>query len=118
MKLTKLQYQVIYLYSKALTFNEITTALKISSSKGLYSKVIAKDKGRVTRAKKSKQINLNNYKEDLSKVIDEVKKNHSRNTLILSTVKQSHREEYIDNSIDKSFQSWNRYRLTALKKIA
>lgn len=40
-KLTKLQYEVIFLYSKGLTFKEIDTALK-TSSKGVYSQVVAK----------------------------------------------------------------------------
>ena len=42
-KLTKLQYQVIFLYSKGITFKEIDTALA-TASKGAYSQVVAKDK--------------------------------------------------------------------------
>ena len=55
-KLTKLQYQVIFLYSKGLTFKEINKTLA-TASRGVYSQVVSKDKGRVTRAKLSRVIN-------------------------------------------------------------
>ena len=76
-KLTKLQYEVIFLYSKGLTFKEIDTALA-TASKGVYSQVIAKDKSRVTRAKLSRETNLNSYKEDLKKYLDSMKEYISR----------------------------------------
>ena len=41
-KLTKLQYQVIFLYSKGLTFKEIDEALA-TASKGLYTQIRVKD---------------------------------------------------------------------------
>jgi DNA-binding CsgD family transcriptional regulator len=41
-KLTKLQYQVIFLYSKGLTFKEIDKALA-TASKGLYTQIRVKD---------------------------------------------------------------------------
>ena len=41
-KLTKLQYQVIFLYSKGLTFKEIGEALA-TASKGLYTQKWVKD---------------------------------------------------------------------------
>ncbi|MFA6788187.1 MAG: hypothetical protein WC149_04330 [Arcobacteraceae bacterium] len=80
-KLTQLQYEVIFLYSRGLTFKEIDTALA-TTSRGVYSQVVAKDKGRVTRAKTSRQINLNNYKQELNKKLDEVKihNKHFRNS--------------------------------------
>ena len=71
-KLSQLQYEVIFLYSKGLTFKEIDTTLA-TASKGVYSQVIAKDKGRVSRAKRSRETNLNNYKQELKKKLDEVK---------------------------------------------
>ena len=40
-KLSKLQYEVIFLYSKGLTFKEIDTALT-TASKGVYNQVVAK----------------------------------------------------------------------------
>ena len=51
-RLSKLQYEVIFLYSKGLTFKEIDISLA-TASKGVYSQVVAKDKGRVTRDRKS-----------------------------------------------------------------
>ncbi len=41
-RLSKLQYEVIFLYSKGLTFKEIDISLA-TASKGVYSQVVAKD---------------------------------------------------------------------------
>ena len=68
-KLTQLQYTVIFLYSRGLTFKEIDKTLT-KASRGVYSQVVAKDKSRVTRAKNSRKTYLNNYKRDLKKYID------------------------------------------------
>ena len=65
-KLSQLQYEVIFLYSKGLTFKEIDKALT-TASKGAYSQVLEKDRGRVTRSKLSRVTNTRNYKEDLKK---------------------------------------------------
>ena len=82
-KLTQLQYEVIFLYSKGLTFKEIDTALA-TASKGVYSQVVSKDKSRVTRAKKARETNLNNYKIELNKYIKDIKKkNRYYNNLFL-----------------------------------
>lgn len=124
-KLSQLQYEVIFLYSKGLTFKEIDTAL-VTTSKGIYSQVIAKDKGRVTRAKKSREINLYNYKEDLIVYLDEIK-NHNKsykdypqwikeNYIIpLATAKQNFRNKYISDTLDKSIKSYCKYKITFLK---
>lgn len=76
-KLTQLQYEVIFLYSKGLTFKQIDNQL-VTTSKGAYMQVVAKDKGRVTRAKQSRQINTNRYKEDLNIYLDETKKSNKQ----------------------------------------
>ena len=90
-KLSKLQYEVIFLYSKGLTFKEIDTSLS-TASKGGYSQVVAKDKSRVTKAKLSRKINLRNYKEDLKKYLDVVKVNnkHYKNESYEYTCKYRH----------------------------
>ena len=124
-KLTQLQYDVIFLYSKGLTFKEIDTALA-TASKGVYSQVVLKDKPRVTRAKISRRTNLNSYKIELSKYIDEVKKNNKQNskysnwikekyTIPIAVAKASFRKKYINDSLNKSYKSYTKYRLTFLK---
>ena len=124
-KLTQLQYEVIFLYSKGLTFKEIDTAL-VTASKGVYSQVVAKDKGRVTRAKKARETNLNSYKIELNKYIKEVKKNnkHYKNytqwikekyVIPIEVAKDGFRRKYINDSLDKSYKSYSKYKLTFLK---
>ncbi len=124
-KLSKLQYEVIFLYSKGLTFKEIDTSLS-TASKGGYSQVVAKDKSRVTKAKLSRKINLRNYKEDLKKYLDVVKVNnkHYKNytqgikekyTIKIEVAKDRFRKKYINDSLDKSYKSYSKYKLTFLK---
>ena len=124
-KLSQLQYEVIFLYSKGLTFKEIDTALA-TASKGVYSQVVAKDKGRVTRAKKARETNLNSYKIELNKYIKEVKKNnkHYKNytqwikekyVIPIEVAKDGFRRKYINDSLDKSYKSYSKYKLTFLK---
>lgn len=122
-KLSQLQYEVIFLYSKGLTFKEIDTALT-TASKGVYSQVIAKDKGRVTRAKKARKTNLNSYKQELKIYIDDIKKNNryfnnffsnDRYTICTNLAKNSFRKKYINDSLDKAYKSYCKYKLTFLK---
>ena len=124
-KLTKLQYQVIFLYSKGLTFEEIDKALA-TASKGAYTQIRVKDKGRVTRAKISRVTNMRNYKEDLKKYLDTVKENNKHYkkytqwlrdeyTIDIKVAKVSFRNQYIKAMLDKSFKSYNGYKLTFLK---
>lgn len=124
-KLTKLQYQVIFLYSKGFTFKEIDKALA-TASKGAYSQVLEKDKGRVTRAKLSRVTNIRNYKEDLKKYLDTVKENnkHYKNytqwlkekyTIDIEIAKDKFRKKYIIDSLDKSYKSYTKYKLTFIK---
>ncbi len=122
-KLTQLQYEVIFLYSKGLTFKEIDTALA-TASKGVYSQVVAKDKGRVTRAKKARETNLNSYKIELNKYIKDIKKkNRYYNNLFLDNrysictklAQKNFRIIYINDSLDKAYKSYSNYKLTFLK---
>lgn len=122
-KLTQLQYDVIFLYAKGLTFKEIDTAL-ITTSKGVYSQVLAKDKGRVTRAKKARKTNLYSYHQELKIYIDDIKKKNSnwkkifsdnRYSICTNLAKNSFRKKYIDDSLDKSYKSYCKYKLTFLK---
>ena len=124
-KISQLQYEVIFLYSKGLTFKEIDKALN-TASRGVYSQVLEKDKGRVTRSKLSRLTNMRNYKEDLKKYLDTVKE-HNKNyknqiqwlrdkyTIDIKVAKVSFRNQYIKAMLDKSFKSYNRYKLTFLK---
>ena len=124
-KLSKLQYKVVFLYSKGLTFKEIDTALT-TASKGVYNKVVAKDKGRVTRAKKARETNFNRYKIELNKYLKEVKKNNKqckdftqwikeKYTIKIEVAKDGFRRKYINDSLDKSYKSYSKYKLTFLK---
>lgn len=124
-KLTKLQYEVIFLYSKGLTFKEIDTALT-TASRGVYSQVLAKDRSRITRAKLSRNINLRNYKVELKKYLDEVKENNKyyknstqwikeKYTIKIEIAKDRFRKKYIIDSLDKSYKSYSKYKLTFLR---
>ena len=124
-RLSKLQYEVIFLYSKGLTFKEIDISLA-TASKGVYSQEVAKDKGRVTRTKKARETNLNSYKIELHKYIKEVKKNnkHYKNytqwikekyVIPIEVAKDGFRRKYINDSLDKSYKSYSKYKLTFLK---
>lgn len=124
-KLSQLQYEVIFLYSKGLTFKEIDKALA-TASKGVYSQVLEKDKGRVGRAKLSRVTNMRNYKEDLKRYFDTVKENNKhykkytqwlkeKYTIDIKVAKVRFRNQYIKAMMDKSFKSYNRYKLTFLK---
>ena len=124
-KLSQLQYEVIFLYSKGSTFKEIDKALA-TASKGAYSQVLAKDKGRVTRAKLSRVTNIRNYKEDLKKYLDKVKennkyyKNHTqwikeKYTIKIKVAKDRFRNQYIKDTLDKSYKSYSKYKLTFIK---
>lgn len=124
-KLTKLQYQVIFLYSKGLTFKEIDKTLA-TASRGVYSQVVSKDKGRVTRAKLSRVTNIRNYKEDLKKYLHKIKENNKhykkysqwikeKYTIDIELAKVSFRNQYINDMLDRSFKSYSKYKLTFLK---
>ena len=122
-KLTQLQYEVIFLYSKGLTFKEIDTALA-TASKGVYSQVAAKDKGRVTRAKKARETNLNSYKIELNKYIKDIKKKNryynnlfldNRYSICIKLAQKNFRIIYINDSLDKAYKSYSNYKLTFLK---
>ena len=124
-KLTVLQYEVIFLYSKGLTFKEIDEQLA-TASKGVYSQVVSKDKGRVLRAKKSRETNLNSYKIELNKYLKEVKKNNKQCKYYTLWVKEKYvipikvakalfRKKYINDSLDKSYKSYSNYKLTFIK---
>lgn len=124
-KLSQLQYEVIFLYSKGLTFKEIDTALA-TSSKGVYSQVVAKDKSRVTRAKLSRETNLKNYKLELKKYLDKVKEHNKsyknstqwlkeKYTIKIEVAKDRFRKKYMIDSLDKSYKSYSKYKLTFLK---
>lgn len=125
-KLTKLQYQVIFLYSKGLRFNEIDMILK-TNSKGFYSQVLAKDKGRITRAKLSKQKNKRIYNQELEMYLDEVKSHNKyfknsvqwvKDKYIITPLKakEQFRIKYLYKCLNQSVSSYNRYKITFVRK--
>ncbi|MFY4743570.1 hypothetical protein ACOTVT_08740 [Aliarcobacter butzleri] len=125
--LSQLQYEVIFLYSKGLTFKEIDKALT-TASRGVYSQVVVKDKGRITRAKKGRRTNLNSYKIELNKYIKEVKKNNNQCKDYTQWVKEKYlipievakvlfRKKYLENCLNKSYRSYCKYKITNLKNI-
>ena len=124
-KLTQLQYEVIFLYSKGFTFKEIDNQ-RTTASKGVYMQVLTKDKGRVTRAKTSRNINLNNYKTELFIYLDKVKQNNKdyiksiqwikeKYTISIGVAKINFRRKYINVSLDKSYKSYGKYKITFLR---
>lgn len=118
--LTKLQYKVIFLYSKGLTFNEISIALT-TSSQGVYTYSKRKDLSRVTRAKSSRITNQRNYASQLGIFINRIKKEMEDCSLIERTqaiinIRISNRLNYIGSCLDVSNRSYNRHKLTLLKK--
>ena len=126
-KLTQLQYEVIFLYSKGLTFREIDTLLA-TTSKGIYNQVVSKDKGRVTRAKISRKINSTKYQEELNKYLEKVKVNNKLNskyvdwirekyTIPIAVAKVRFRNKCLNDTLDKSFKSYSKYKITFLKKF-
>lgn len=126
-KLTKLQYEVIFLYSKGLTFKEIDTILT-TASRGVYNQVLSKDKGRVTRAKISREININRYKEKLKNYLDKVKENNKhyrksvtwireKNIIPIIGAKKIFRTNYKNECLNKSLKSYNKYKLTFIRKL-
>jgi len=124
-KLSQLQYEVIFLYSKGLTFKEIDTTL-VTASRGVYSQVVAKDKSRVTRAKLSRETNLKNYELELKKYLVSIKEHNKyyknstqwikeKYTIKIEIAKDRFKKKYINDSLDKSYKSYNKYKLTFLK---
>ena len=125
-KLTQSQYQTVFLYSKGLTFKEIDIALAIAS-KGVYSQVIAKDKGRIARAKISREKNKRNYQEELNIYLDETRcrnklyKNYSqwikdKYNIVIPIAKENFRLKYINECLNKSYSSYSKYKITFIKK--
>jgi hypothetical protein len=124
--LTKKQYQTVFLYSKGLTFSEIDILLHIKS-KAYYSQVLYKDKGRITRAKISREKNKFNYTTEQNNYLQKIKKQNKMykdyanwikdNCIIpIPTAKKIFREDYLKDSLYNSCKSYNKYRLTFIKK--
>lgn len=124
-RLTRLQYEVILLYSKGLTFKEIDSLLK-TPSRGVYSQVLLKDKGRITRAKISREKNIKRYKINLHEAMIQIKEHNKlfdrsaawvrvKNTIPLDKAKIVYRSNYLTQSLEKAHKSYTRYKITYLK---
>lgn len=130
--ITKREYQVISLYARGLKFREIGLHLGIATRTAInyYMRVKTKDKGRVTRAKKSRTFNKSDYKatshtfvrflESYNKNIENhytsvYWKRHKPLRNIAKEV-QLFRLIYIRESLEFAFKSYNRFKTNLLKK--
>ncbi len=122
-RLTKHQYQTIFIYSKGLTFKEMDNSLQINS-KAYYTQALYKDKGRITRAKLSREKNKKSYQKELSIYLNEVRcrnKNYSqllkdKYTIGFASAKEGFRLTYLNDCINKAYSSYIKYKITFIKK--
>jgi len=125
--ITKREYQVISLYARGLKFKEIGLYLGIATRTAInyYMRVKKKDKGRVTRAKKSRAFKKSDYSQslhELSKTIREYNKSMMYYSFTQYKVKSLTYEikvlrfKYIKESLKFAYQSYNRFKLNLLKK--
>lgn len=128
MHITKREFEAISLYSKGLTFKEIGNCLNIATRTAInyYMRVKAKDKNRVTRAKKSRAINKHSYKMQLKEVIQEVRKYNSeikrygytfRNEISIKNQSKVFRLNYFNECLLFAFKSFHKFKLHCANKV-
>lgn len=125
--ISKREHQVISLYSRGLKFREIATALSINTRTAItyYRRANTKDKGRVTRAKKSRVIHKSTFSTVLKINTTETKKiikfysiyNSQYRPLTVKEATMLLRHDYIKESLVFAFQSYNRFKFNLLKKF-
>ena len=125
--ITKREYQVISLYARGLKFREIGLHLGIATRTAInyYMRVKKKDKGIVTRAKKSRLFNKSDYSLSLQELIKAIRAynenmmyysfNHHKVKSLTYEIKVL-RFIYIKESLKFAYQSYNRFKLNLLKK--
>jgi len=124
--ITKQEYIVLQLYAKGLTFKDIGLAMNIAKRTAInfYMRVKKKDKGRVTRAKKSRLYNKSELKllidADLNMMKDIKYSNATYRTkykeLSIADTKRYTILKYIDECILFAHQSYNRFIVNLKKK--
>lgn len=124
--ITKREYQVISLYSRGLTFKEIGYLLGIATRTAInyYMRVKVKDKGRVTRAKKSRAYNKSEFNIRLQELIITMREYNKRmmyyrftqhKVKLISHEVKMLRYLYIKKSLEFTYQSYYRFKLNLLK---
>ena len=125
--ITKREYQVISLYARGLKFSEIGLYLGIATRTAInyYMRVKQKDKGRVTRAKKSRNFNKLDYGLSLQEMIKTIKAYNAsmmyysftqHKVKSLTYEMRMLRYNYIKESLEFAHKSYNRFKLHLLKK--
>lgn len=125
---TKREFEVFSLYSKGLKFKEIGHCLNIAERTAInyYMRVKAKDKSRVTRAKRSRVVNKHSYKMQLKEVVQEVRnynrniKRHGytfRNEISIKNQSKVFRLNYFNECLLLAFKSYHKFRLKSANKV-
>jgi DNA-binding CsgD family transcriptional regulator len=122
MHITKREFEVISLYSRGLTFKEMGFCLNIATRTAInyYMRVKAKDKSRITRAKKSRAINKQSYIIQLQEVVKDARKYNReirrygytfRNELSIKNQSKIFRLNYFHECLLFAFKSYCKFRL-------
>jgi len=125
--ITKREYQVISLYARGLKFREIGLYLGIATRTAInyYMRVKTKDKGRVTRAKKSRAFNKSDYSQSLHEMVKTIRAYNASMMYYSFTQHKVKsltyeirvlRSRYIKESLEFAHKSYNRFKLHLLKK--
>lgn len=129
-RLTKTEFETIYLYGLGLTFDEISLYLNCNS-RGIYNNDKRKDHQRVMRAKDKRIKNTSLYRLELKQHLKDTKecnKRHLNNyhtqwaldhyIIPLDKAKEGFRKIYIDQCLELSFKKYHTYKMRFIKKVA
>lgn len=128
MHITKREFEVISLYARGLTFQEMGNCLNIATRTAInyYMRIKVKDKSRVIRAKKSRAKNKHIYKMQLKEVIQEVRnynrdiKRHGytlRNEISIKNQSKVFRLNYFNECLLFAFKSYHKFKLQSANKV-
>ena len=126
-RLTKIEFEVIYLYGLGLKFDEISNYLNVNS-RGIYNNAKRKERQRVMRAKDKRIRNISSYRYELNEYIKDIKKCNScydgssdfvqrYNIISIATAKENHRKQYIIKCMQLSFRKYTKYKMKLLSKV-
>lgn len=126
--ITKREHEIISLYARGLTFKEMGHCLNIATRTAInyYMRVKAKDKSRISRAKKSRAINKQSYMMRLKEVIQEVRNYNRdikrygytfRNKLSIESQSKVFRLNYFNECLLLAFKSYHKFRLKNANKV-
>lgn len=122
MSITKREHEIISLYTRGLTFKEMGFCLNIATRTAInyYMRVKAKDKSRISRAKKSRAINKQSYIMQLKEVIQDARKYNNeirrygytfRTEISIKNQSKVYRLNYFNECLIFAFKSWHKFRL-------